>query len=173
MVSFNNYVSYRYIQLNLGNRVAIFLGKSCYFCLPSVHFMVTVLYLSVLPFGVGGLIWNWLYQFLSLLTYFLFEVREARKHWSVRILGHNLAQYIPEVSGSYLKCRYGQANLRLSSFHELKDMFVSFFTWQVWLADLGMVLSLGILFRWSDLESGHCSFDSPLLSERPYSSYTL
>ena len=53
----NKYVSLRYIQLGLGNRVTIFLVKSCQLCLPSVHFVVAKLYFSVFPFGVGGLMW--------------------------------------------------------------------------------------------------------------------
>ena len=53
--SFNNYVSLSYFQLSLYNRVATFLGKSCQLCLPSVHFAAAELYLSVFPFGNGGL----------------------------------------------------------------------------------------------------------------------
>ena len=44
----------------------LFLEKCCQFCLPSVHFVVALLYIS---FGVGGLMWIWLYQFLSSLIY--------------------------------------------------------------------------------------------------------
>ena len=46
-----------YIQLSLGNRIPTFLGKSCQLCLPPVHSVVALLYLSVFPFGVGGLMW--------------------------------------------------------------------------------------------------------------------
>ena len=46
------------------------LGKSCQLCLPSVYFVAASLYLSVFPFGVGGLMWIWLYQFLSSLISF-------------------------------------------------------------------------------------------------------
>ena len=38
-------------------------------CLPSVHFVIALLYLSDFPFGVGVLMWIWLYQFLSSLIY--------------------------------------------------------------------------------------------------------
>ena len=44
MFSFNNYVSYRYIQLRLGNRVASFLGKGCQVCLPSILFEAVKLF---------------------------------------------------------------------------------------------------------------------------------
>ena len=70
MFSFNNCASWLYILLSLGNRVHTFLGKRCKLCSPSVHFMVALLYLSVFPFGVGGL-WIWLYQFLSSLIWIL------------------------------------------------------------------------------------------------------
>ena len=44
-----------YIQLSLGNRVPTFLVKSCQLCLPSVHFVAALFYLSVFSFGTGGL----------------------------------------------------------------------------------------------------------------------
>ena len=59
-------VSWLYIQLSLGNSVR-FWGKSYQLCLPSFHFVAALLYLSVFPFGVGGLVWIWLYQFLFTL----------------------------------------------------------------------------------------------------------
>ena len=68
--SFNNYVSWLYIQVSLGNIITTFLGKGYQLCLPSVHFVATLLYLSVIPFDVGGLMWIWLYQFPSSLIHF-------------------------------------------------------------------------------------------------------
>ena len=56
--------------LSLGNRVFTFLGKSFQLCLPSVHFVAALLYLSVFPFGFLVLVWIWLYQFLSSLIYY-------------------------------------------------------------------------------------------------------
>ena len=42
----------------------------CQLCLSSVHFETASLYLSVFPFGAGGLMWISLYQFPSSLIYF-------------------------------------------------------------------------------------------------------
>ena len=48
-----------------------FFRKSCYVCLPSVHFVAALLYLAVLPFDVGGLICILFHQFLiRSLVYF-------------------------------------------------------------------------------------------------------
>ena len=41
-----------YIKLNLDNRVAIFLGKGCHICLPSIHFGVHSAHCSTLEIGV-------------------------------------------------------------------------------------------------------------------------
>ena len=45
------------------------MGNGCQFCLPPVHVVAVLLYLSVLPFHVENLIWIWLYQFQSSLIY--------------------------------------------------------------------------------------------------------
>ena len=55
--SFNNYVNLRYIQLSFGNRTAIFLGKICQLCLPSVHLWLInriCLYFSMVLWVVVG-----------------------------------------------------------------------------------------------------------------------
>ena len=81
--SFNNYVSRKYIQLSLGNRVATFSGKGCKPHLLFILFVGVSLYLSVFLFHVGDLVWTRLYQFLSSLIYlvdryvYLFEKDEG------------------------------------------------------------------------------------------------
>ena len=57
MFSFSNYVSLRYIQLSLGNRVASFFGKELPVLLDIYSFGGCLLVLSVFSFGVGGLMW--------------------------------------------------------------------------------------------------------------------
>ena len=54
--SFNNYVSLRYIQLSLGNRVAIFFGKM----LPTLLAICSFYGWSIIffPFSVGGFVWS-------------------------------------------------------------------------------------------------------------------
>ena len=74
-VSFTNVFLFIIMLVNyifsLCNRVPPppYLGKICQLCLPSVHFVIALLYLSVFLFGVWNLIWIWLYQFPSSLSY--------------------------------------------------------------------------------------------------------
>ena len=42
MFHFQQVCMFKIIQLSLGNSVATILGKSCQFCLPSVHFMAAL-----------------------------------------------------------------------------------------------------------------------------------
>ena len=62
------------VNICLGNRVATFLRQSCQLCLQSVHFLAAKSYLPVFPFCVGGLMWIWLYQFLSSLHNFVVNI---------------------------------------------------------------------------------------------------
>ena len=57
------------IEVSVGNRVPTFLEKSCQFYLSFIHFVAALMYLSVFPFGVEGLMWIWLYQFQGSLIY--------------------------------------------------------------------------------------------------------
>ena len=53
--------------------------KSCQLCLPSVHFVAVLVFLSVFPFGVKGLVRTRLYQFLSTLIYFVKQPTECQR----------------------------------------------------------------------------------------------
>ena len=57
MLSYNSYVRLLYIQFSLHDRVRTLLVKNCQLCLPNIHFVVALLYLSVFPFDAEGLVW--------------------------------------------------------------------------------------------------------------------
>ena len=61
MFSYNSYVRLLYIQFSLQDRVLTLLIKNSQLCLPYIHFVVALLYLTVFYFDAQGLVWLWLY----------------------------------------------------------------------------------------------------------------
>ena len=72
---FDNYVSWLYIfSLVWETEFPPFWGRSCQLCLPSVHFVTTLLHLSFhLVLGVGGLMWIWLFWLFYIAKLFSYQ----------------------------------------------------------------------------------------------------
>ena len=96
--SYNKCVSLRYIQLSLVTDLPPFSGKSCRFCLPYVHLMAPQFYLFVFPFGVGGLMWIWLYQFLISLIY----IEREHLFWKYSIILNDTFKILPDTFRTFV-----------------------------------------------------------------------
>ena len=57
LFSFGSYAGWLWTKLRLGGGIPIFMGRGGHLILHFVHFVTVLLYLSIFPFGVGGLMW--------------------------------------------------------------------------------------------------------------------